>query len=35
VPGRASGIKLVGMAEVAAPVSVDGVASIWNVDASA
>jgi len=35
VPGRASGIKMVGMAEMGATVSLDGWKSIWIVGVSA
>ena len=33
--GRASGIKMVRMVEVGEPISLDGIASIWIVGASA
>jgi len=35
VPGRASGVKMVGMAEMGAPVSLDGWQTIWIVAVSA
>jgi len=35
VLGRASSIKMVGMAEVGAPINLDGWQSIWIVDVSA
>jgi len=34
VPGRASGEKMVGMAEMGAPISLDGVQSFWIVGVS-
>jgi len=33
--GRASGVKMVGMADMGAPISLDGWQSIWIVDVSA